>query len=321
MKGYMILADIYFKKSVDETKKEELFAQIKELSANPTPENRYQIAQLVGFSVMNILNTRLNFLEQVADVKSGANGDKPEWKIPYSGVVAKVAAKGSTPEVSKISQKRVVVPTVEVHARPKVDFQDLVQRPEQIMRIIEEAADRMENEMVQYIETTNYAVFSALSSPNYASAAGIDKTKFDALLGMVQRFGQASIVGDFTALTKLTALTGFNSNVADALAIEHNNNRFLGTYLGANTVSLTNRYADESSLATSNLVLRNDLIYIVPTGDVESRPLKVFLEGALRTMDRTNPEDESYEIFMRMDFGVAVIGNQRRSAVYEDTAL
>lgn len=321
MKGYMILADIYAKKSVDEEKKQELFAQVKELASNPTPENRYQIAQLAGFSVMNILNTRMNFLETIADVKNGANGDKPEWKVPYSGVVAKVVAKGSTPEVSKIYEKRVVVPTVEVSARPKVDYQDLVQRPENLMRIIEESVDRMENAMVQYIQDTNYTVFSALSSPNYNSGAGVVKTDFDALLAMVQRFGNATIVGDFVALSKLTALTGFNSNVADALAIEHNNNRFIGTYLGANTVSMTNRYADESSLADSNLVLRNDLIYITSTGDVSSRPLKVFMEGAMRTMDRTNPEDESYEIFMRMDFGVAVIGNQKRMAVWEDTSL
>lgn len=321
MKGYMILADIYAKKSVDEEKKQELFAQVKELASNPTPENRYQIAQLAGFSVMNILNTRMNFLETIADVKNGANGDKPEWKVPYSGVVAKVVAKGSTPEVSKIYEKRVVVPTVEVSARPKVDYQDLVQRPENLMRIIEESVDRMENAMVQYIQDTNYTVFSALSSPNYNSGAGVVKTDFDALLAMVQRFGNATIVGDFVALSKLTALTGFNSNVADAIAIEHNNNRFIGTYLGANTVSMTNRYADESSLADSNLVLRNDLIYITSTGDVSSRPLKVFMEGAMRTMDRTNPEDESYEIFMRMDFGVAVIGNQKRMAVWEDTSL
>jgi hypothetical protein len=78
---------------------------------------------------------------------------------------------------------------------------------------------------------------------------------------------------------------------------------------------------DDSSLANTNLALRNDLVYITPSGDIASRPLKVFLGGSMRSMDRTNPEDESYEIFMRMEVGVGVIGNQKRSAVYEDTQI
>lgn len=42
---------------------------IKELAKDMSPNNRYQIAQLVGFSVNNLLKPRTNWLDQVADVK------------------------------------------------------------------------------------------------------------------------------------------------------------------------------------------------------------------------------------------------------------
>ena len=42
---------------------------IKDLASNPTPHNRYQIAQLVGFTVNEILRPKGNWLDQVADVK------------------------------------------------------------------------------------------------------------------------------------------------------------------------------------------------------------------------------------------------------------
>lgn len=42
---------------------------IKDLAANPNPHNRYQIAQLVGFAVNEILKPKSNWLDSIADVK------------------------------------------------------------------------------------------------------------------------------------------------------------------------------------------------------------------------------------------------------------
>lgn len=42
---------------------------IKDLAANPNPHNRYQIAQLVGFAVNEILKPKSNWLDNIADVK------------------------------------------------------------------------------------------------------------------------------------------------------------------------------------------------------------------------------------------------------------
>ena len=319
MKGYEILVASYENKEVDVTEKGKLMDKIKLLASTPNPQNRYELGQLIGFSVNSILDKRLNWLDNIADVRRGSVGDNPEFKVPYSGLVAKVGAKGGTPEVSMVFNKRVTIDTNDVSIRPKVDYSQLAQNPELIMRMIEESAIAIENAIVIDIQDKLYTTFSALSAPNYASGAGIVKATFDEQLRAIQRFGMVSVLGDITQIHGLTDLTGFSNRVADDLMIEHNNRRHLGTYLGASVTELENRYLDDSSLAETNLALRDDLIYGLYTGDANSRPLKVYYGGDLRVMERTNEEDESIEYFMRVTFGSLVVGNQKRMFIYEDT--
>lgn len=317
--GFMILAEEFKGVNTDKEGLADVYAEVSRLSATPSPENLYTLAELISFTATQVINQRLNWLDTIADVRRGAEGDKPEWDVPYTGIVVEIGAKGSTPQVSKIYNKKVVVPTFQISVRPKIDHQDFVQRPELILRSIEEAMVRMENALVKHMQDALLTTYTALSSPNYATGANVAATTFNAQLTAIQRFGQASVLGDIGMVNQLTELAGFNSRVADQLMIEANNNRFLGTYKGANVVELTNRYADEFSMAETNLVLRKDLLFVVPTGSPEQRPLKVFMGGAIRTANRTNFEDESYELIMRMDVGVAVIGNQLITAIYKDT--
>lgn len=319
-KGYKILSSIAQGKTVEDKERELLLSKVKELASDPTPDNRYRLSELVEYTLSDMIMQRMNWIENIADTRNGALGDKPEFKLNYSGIVAKIGAKGHTPEVSMISNRKVVVPTVEVSARPKVNFRDLIADPMKIVDMVEDAMRAMENEVVQYIEGVLYASQSALSAPNYASGAGIVKATFDDQLRAIQRLnGEATILGDITMIQQITALTGFSDRVADDLMIQHNQNGFIGVYLGASVNQLINRYADESSIAETNLVLRDDVAYILPVGAPDARPLKVFLEGAVRSMDRTNPEDESFELFIRMDFGAQVVTNQNKLAMYEDT--
>lgn len=319
-KGYLILSDIYQGKEVDKKEEDNLFSAIKKLASRPTPENRYEIAELVQYTVNDMIMQRLNWLPEIADVKNGALGDKPEFKLNYSGIVAKIGAKGHTPEASMIMDRQVVVPTVEVSARPKVNFRDLIRDPRKIVDMVNDAMRAMENEMIQYIEGILYASQSALSAPNYESGAGLVKASFDAQLRAIQRLnGSAVVLGDINMIHKVAELTGFNNRVAEKYMVEQNENGFIGIYLGANVAQLTNRYSDESSIAETNLVLRDDVLYVLPTGSVESRPLKVFMEGAVRVMDETNASDESFELYIRMDFGAQVVANQNMLAMYEDT--
>lgn len=321
-KGYMILSSIYQGKEVEKEKRDKFLASVKKLAEDPTPDNRYKLSQLVGYTVQDMIMQRLNWLPNIADMKNGALGEKPEFKLNYSGITSKIGAKGHTPDVSMIMDRQVVVPTVEVSARPKCNFRDLIRTPEKIVEMVEDAMRAMENDVVEYIEGVLYASQSALASPNFESGAGLVKTTFDPQLNAIKRLnGEAVILGDIDMVEQLTALTGFSNRVAEEYMVEHNRNGFIGIYKSAQVLQLTNRFSDESSIANTNLVLRNDLLYVLPLGSPENRPLKVFMEGAVRAMDNTEAEDESFEIFIRMDFGAQVVANQNKLAMYEDTNL
>lgn len=51
------------KERVDSAIAEEATNLIKDLASNPTPDNRYQIAQLVGFAVTEINRPKTNWLD------------------------------------------------------------------------------------------------------------------------------------------------------------------------------------------------------------------------------------------------------------------
>lgn len=318
----LILSDVYQGKEVTEEEKTDLLAEVKKLASNPTPDNKYHLAQLVGYTINDMLGQKLNWLANIADTKNGALGEKPEFTINYSGITSKIGAKGHTPEVSMIMDKQVVIPTVEVSARPKCNFRDLIRKPEKIVEMVQDAMRQMENDITEYIEGVLYATQKLLSTPNYVSGAGLSKTTFDPIVTAIKRLnGEAVILGDIDMVEQLTAFAGFSNRVADDLMLQHNRNGFIGQYKQAQVLQLTNRYSDESSIASTNLVLRNDLLYVLPIGSADNRPLKVFMEGAVRAMDNTNAEDESFELFIRMDFGAQVVANQNKLGMAEDTSI
>lgn len=82
---------------------------IKELTSDMNPHNRYQIAQLVGFSVNEIVKPKTQWLDLVADTKHVGFGDKAQFKTRLEGIRAFIQAKGSTTARSKVAGKTVTL--------------------------------------------------------------------------------------------------------------------------------------------------------------------------------------------------------------------
>jgi hypothetical protein len=159
-----------------------------------------------------------------------------------------------------------------------------------------------------------------MQTPNYGAGSGIVKGTFDPILHAMNRVGgAASVIGDIEALAKFTAIAGFNSNVADALAIEHNQNGMIGSYLGGNLVKLNNPFVPNSLTETA---LRKDLVYVIPSGDSSLRPVKVVFEGQTQTTDAP-VNINSKEVEFRFDkyVGVGVVGVRKLLGIYEDQSL
>lgn len=116
---------------------------IQELASNPNPHNRWQIAQLVGFGVNEIVRPKTQWLEQIADVKHVGYGDKAQFKTRLEGIRAYVQAKGSTTARSKVANKTITLDTVAVSARPVVNFVELQNGQVNMADLINDAAYQM----------------------------------------------------------------------------------------------------------------------------------------------------------------------------------
>lgn len=295
---------------------------MKELASNPSPQNRYEIAQLLAFSVNDIIDQKTNYIQLFGDVKRTNIGERAMFKTKKSGVQAFIQAKNGTTQRSRSLSAYTDVDTVEVSARPYVNLYELASGKVNFDENINDAADEMEKLMVQNIESTMYAAFSSYSSPNYGTGSGIVTGTLDPMIVAMQRLGNVVLVGDISVISKLAAETGFSAaasekQYADPIIQEQNKNGFIGVYKSANVIKLNNPFVRGS---LSDTVLKKNLLYIVPTG-AES-PLKVVEEGSVEAMDAINIDDNTMEVCLRKYFGSAVVyGDNPYLSIYNDASI
>ena len=292
---------------------------IKALASDPNPHNRYLIAQIMAFTVNNMTRERTNFLSLIADEKRVPYGQKAAFRIRQDGIRAFIQAKGSTTARSKVASKQLTVDTLEVSARPAINMVELKTGQSNMAELINEATAKMEAKYYEQIQKVLSAVAATWSAPFYGAGSGLVKATLDPMITFWQRTGGVSLIGDIELVRQFAELTGFNSNAvySDNIMDEQNTNGFIGKYIGANVVSLTNPYPDESS--TTPVFSTKDL-FIVPTAaDASMRPLKVVFEGDVDSVDSLNIDDAVFEVCLRQFFNAAVVvGERPYMSVYHD---
>lgn len=331
-KAVEVFSNLHFGK-IDSTNIEvqEARTAIKELAKNPTPANRYEIAQLMGFVVSDIIDQKTQYLSLLSEMQNVSIGEKAYFKIKKSGVQAYIQAKNATTERSRIYNAYTSIETVEVSARPYVNLYELASGKVNFDELINDAADEMEKKMVQNIEGTLYAAFGAYNYPFYATGSGFVSATVDPMIRAFSRWGKVSLLGDPVLLQKIADSTGFTTTTstkqfADSIIIEQNTNGYIGTYKGANVIQLNNPF-ERGALPTTSQgsdvdgqVLKIELLYIIPSGT--QSPLKVVKEGSVESMDATNIDDNTMEVCLRQYFGSAVVyGDNPYLGIYEDSAL
>ena len=311
------------KENIDSNVAEEANKLIRELAATPNPHNRYQIAQLVGFAVNEITRPQLTWLNQVADVKNVAFGDKAQFKTRLEGIRAFVQAKGATTPRSKVANKTVSIETIDVSARPVVNRVELQNGLVNMADLINDASYQMELKYNAYVQNALATAAATWAAPYYGTGVGLVKATLDPMIYHWMRMGgKASILGDIGELAKLAELTGFNAaagtlQFSPEIINEQNAAGFIGTYVGSNVMQLVNPPIDGTDTPTYST---KDL-YILPTAaDASMRPLKVVFEGDLQSMDAENIDDLTYEVRLDQYFGVGVAyGDRPYMGVYHDS--
>lgn len=299
-------------------------ALIKDLASDPNPHNKYQIAQLVKYAVNDIIKHDTNWLDNIADTKRVGFGDKAEFDVKLPGVRAFIQAKGATTPRTKNSRKGVSLETIAVSARPFINIVELQNGLANAADLINDASYQMEVAINKHVQTVLNAAAVSWSSPYYGTGTGLVKSTLDPMIiHWIRTTGGAAILGDVGELNKLGVLTGWTATTntqqyADQLIVEQNSNLFLGTYLGAKTIALTNPFVEDG---TDAVVFDTNKLYILPTGvDTSMRPLKVVFEGDVFSTEATNIDDLSWEIRLDQYFNAGIAyGDRPYMGVYIDS--
>lgn len=296
---------------------------IKEMAKDMNPHNRYQIAQLVGFAVNEIVRPQTDWLNQVADVKRVAYGDKAQFKTRLEGIRAVIQAKGSTTPRSKVANKTITLDTIAVSARPVVNRVELQNSQVNMADLINDAAYQMELKQYGYIQNVLNTAAATWASPYYGTGTGIVKTTLDPMIRHWMRLsgGAAPIImGDIAMVSQLAELTGFTASTtskqfADAIMMEQNATGMIGVYNGCKVVNLANPVID----GTDTPVFDTDKLYILPANAAsDMRPLKVVFEGDVTSQDAENIDDQTYEVRLDQYFGAGIVyGDRPYLSVYD----
>lgn len=296
---------------------------IKEMAKDMNPHNRYQIAQLIGYAVNEIVRPQTDWLNQIADVKHVGFGDKAQFKTRLEGIRAVIQAKGSTTPRSKVANKTITLDTVAVSARPVVNRVELQNGQVNMADLINDAAYQMELKQYGYIQNVLNTAASTWAAPYYGQGTGIVKTTLDPMIRHWMRLsgGAAPVVlGDIDMVSQLAEITGFTASTtskqfADAIMTEYNNTGMIGAYIGAKVVNLANPMID----GTDTPVLDTNKLFILPANaSADMRPLKVVFEGDVTSQDAENIDDQTYEVRLDQYFGAGIVyGDRPYLSVYE----
>ena len=270
-----------------------------------------------------------DFLSRIADYKTIGIYDTPKFQIELEGIHAYVQAEGATTPRSRIAHKNVTLDTLLVSARPSISCAELRRGSVAIAELSTKATLAMQNEMLGYIREVLEAAYGSGTgltsiSPYYAENTGVLASGLDPLIRHWMRYGGVAIAGDIYITSQLAELTGFTacSNPAtkafsENIMIEQNQNGFIGRYKGSEVVTMMNPYRNGSLTET---VFDPKLAYIFPAGaNTDQRPLKIFLQGGVESMEATHLDDRSYEMRLDQNFGAGFIyGEQPYMSVYKD---
>lgn len=257
----------------------------------------------MAYTVDELQQRELDFMNQIADIKNIAAGDKAVFNMKTGGIKAYVQAKGSTTKRSYVSERQVSLETVEISARPAINIVDLRTGRVNMADLIREANREITNKKLAMVEKTLHDSIDDYASPFYGTGNGIVKATLDGQLAYFRRLGPVTIMGDQAAVAQLVPLTGLVMNAggtgdlfterSHGMIDEANENGYLGRYNGAAVISMANTYFT----GTTSPVLATDWLYLIPGGmSADERNLKIVNEGSVNAFESQNIDDLTYEV-------------------------
>lgn len=305
---------------VDSDKVEEASAIVNELAQDMSPQHQHEIGQIIAFTINELQQNSLNFMETFADVRNVALGDRPMYRMKTAGIKAFIQATGATTARSYVTDRQFSINTFEIASRPAINIWDIRMNRINMPDLIRDANKEFTMLKLKYVEKVLHDAISTYNTPFYGTGTGIVKATLDDQLMYFKRLGGVSLVGDAAAVEGLFALAGapvnntsvqYSGNMID----EKNNAGYLGRYNGCSVISMVNAYEDGKTTP----ILNPDWIYIISAGvSNDQKNLKVLNEGPTYSMTQQTIDDHTFETELTQRFGSAfVVGSIPTIGAYE----
>ena len=306
---------------VDSTLAGELDAEVKKLVSDPNPMARYQLANLVSYTINELQVQKPNLLDKIADVKRCGFGMKPSFTMPIGEVHAYIQAKGATTARSIVGSRNFMLDTVEVSARPVINLVELQTGVVKMSDLVKQAHEKMEAAHFQLAQKVINDSVASWKTPFYGAGSGIVKSTLDEMITFWRRTGNVALLGDIEMISQLSELTGFKASAEtqqfnNEIIKEYNDKGYIGKYMGCDVLSMVNPYLNESDVTP---VFDTNKLYVLPAAaSTDQRPLKMLFEGNVHSTDMMNIDNGCYEVCLRQNVGAGMaFGNRQYLSVYE----
>ena len=291
---------------------------VNKLAQDMSPQNLHELGQIIAFSIDELQQKSLNFMETFADVRNVALGDRPMYNMKTKGIKAFIQATGATTSRSYVTDRQFSLNTFEISSRPAINVWDLRMGRINMPDLIRDANNEFTMLKLKHVEKVLHDNIVLFGAPWYATGTGIEKPTLDTQLKHFKRLGNVTILGD--SVEDIFAIAGAPVNASSvqysgSMIDEMNQNGFIGKYNGSSLVKLQNAYEDDGVTP----VLNPDWLYILVGGvSNDQKNLKVLNEGQVYSMTQQTIDDHTFETELTQRFGAGfVVGNKPLCGAYE----
>ena len=284
-----------------------------ELASDLSPQNRHEIAQTIAFTVDELQQHELDFLNVVADQKIIPAGGNAAFRVKDNGIKAFVQAKGGTTARSYVADHQVFVQTKEIAARPAINIVDFKAGRVNMADLIREANNEITNKKLGMVQEALRNSISTYSTPFYGTGTGIVKNTLDAQINYFKRLGGVTLLGDIAAVGQLASISGMAINATPTMQYSGGmiegvaKNGFWGNYNGCAVQQMVNAY----EFGSTTPILATDIIYILPAGlSADAKNLKTVTEGSVNVMESQSIDDRTFEMLITVWFGAGFVSGK-----------
>ncbi|APJ11031.1 hypothetical protein [Bacillus safensis] len=264
------------------------------LAGNPVA--KAEINQIVRFAIEPKLISALKLFDFMGNFKPIGYDEQPMMTTYAHESIRSgfQASRGDVP-FATTTWREYPIATQTISSGYAVNYREIMSgNLDKVAEGMDQVQIDMMNKAMYYVVNEMFnAIKKAKGVKYFSESPGIAKSAVDDTIKKIRRFGQPSIVGDYSVVSQLNDFAGFQAVAGDASSTklpesvmdEIRKTGLLSTYKGSSIVELPNSYnLTELNKAKDNFktYLPEGLLFFIPQG--AKSPLQVFQKGGISTM-------------------------------------